>query len=246
MLSRTIRILASMLTLSALLLAGCGAAKVAPTTAEGLKLQPQLQAALVEVKEMDENAQKGDWTTSRHHFDEFVEKYGDLKEKINAANPKLIAKFDHAIDEVTAEFKKDVPRKSEMSEEDGVISDLLQQAANALGAGKLEAKQVESKVELAPHTSEQTIDVTLSEYKIEPAVITVKKDAKVTFNLKNTGTEIHEFEIEGYDAEKENIQPGTTAQLVTVTNKTGEFELACHLPGHAEQGMKAKLVVTDK
>ncbi len=60
----------------------------------------------------------------------------------------------------------------------------------------------------------------------------------VTFNIKNTGTVTHGFEIQGQgiDEKTGNIDPGGTVKL-TVKLAAGTYEVWCPVPGHKAAGM---------
>jgi uncharacterized cupredoxin-like copper-binding protein len=45
------------------------------------------------------------------------------------------------------------------------------------------------------------------------------------------------------DANMITVEPGETKNLVWQFTKTGKLEVACHIPGHYEAGMKSQVVV---
>src|SRR5258708_35609173 len=65
----------------------------------------------------------------------------------------------------------------------------------------------------------------------------------VRFEIKNTGKLAHALAISGAGVKTRTrlIQPGKTTVLL-VTFKRGAYSLWCPVPGHAAQGMKAKLL----
>lgn len=90
-------------------------------------------------------------------------------------------------------------------------------------------------------------------------------EGAVTFRITNGGPSTHELVVvagfqaldalpvkdgvieetaEGVDVldEREDIKPGTTATL-SVPLAPGNYILICNLPGHYQQGMRAKLTV---
>ncbi len=89
------------------------------------------------------------------------------------------------------------------------------------------------------------IAVSASEYRFEPATITVP-GGEITFRITNTGTVEHEFEIFEGDRvvdEIEGLVPGLTRAL-KVTLQAGDYTYVCKIAGHEEQGMKGTLTVT--
>lgn len=90
-----------------------------------------------------------------------------------------------------------------------------------------------------------SIAVSASEYRFEPATLTVPA-GEITFRVTNAGTIEHEFEIFRGDQvvdEVEGLVPGLTRDL-TVTLAAGDYTYVCKLSGHEEQGMKGTLTVT--
>ena len=84
-----------------------------------------------------------------------------------------------------------------------------------------------------------TVNVTLSEFSINPADITVPP-GKVSFVVANNGTMEHNFEIKGV-AKTDNLKPGETATL-TVTLAGGHYDTLCNVPGHESSGMKGMIM----
>lgn len=85
--------------------------------------------------------------------------------------------------------------------------------------------------------------IRLTEYAYEPAVIEVRQGTRLRLTLINAGREEHELEIAGYGLEVAGLQPGTRVRLIFNADRPGRFELACHMPGHYERGMRGVLVV---
>jgi len=107
-----------------------------------------------------------------------------------------------------------------------------------------------------------TVAVTLSEFKIKPAVSRVPA-GPVTFAVTNTGKIKHQFtiirtdkpaasvlskhnpddDIPGARGEISSLAPGATKQLVVKNLKPGHYALVCALPGHYQAGMYADFTV---
>ena len=90
-----------------------------------------------------------------------------------------------------------------------------------------------------------TVAVDAKEYAFTPSTITVDA-GEVTFQVKNSGTEEHEFEIfqgETVVDEVENLVPGLSRDL-TVNLAAGDYTFVCALNGHDGLGMKGTLTVT--
>jgi uncharacterized cupredoxin-like copper-binding protein len=106
------------------------------------------------------------------------------------------------------------------------------------------------------------VAVTLSEFKIKPAVASVPA-GRVTFVVTNAGKVKHQFtiirtdkpaaavlskhnpddDIAGARGEISSLVPGTTKTLVVKDLKPGHYALVCALPGHYQAGMYADFTV---
>ena len=86
--------------------------------------------------------------------------------------------------------------------------------------------------------------VTEREFHITLAPAKVKA-GPTTFVVKNTGRFPHALAIAGPGVASKRtamISPGKSGQL-TITLRAGSYSVWCPVPGHAAQGMKAKLAV---
>jgi plastocyanin len=93
--------------------------------------------------------------------------------------------------------------------------------------------------------SAQAVPVTLSEWKVEMARDTLRA-GPVTFRVKNQGTMVHGFHVEGPGVDKETPQiPAGQSLSLTVTLKPGTYELYCPMSEltHKKAGMVRKLTV---
>jgi plastocyanin len=91
-----------------------------------------------------------------------------------------------------------------------------------------------------------TLAVSETEFKLDPATLTVK-GGSLKITVRNAGTTVHALSIEkggpgGSDARTADIQPGAQATL-SVTLKPGKYEVYCPIDGHKGLGMKGTIVV---
>jgi iron uptake system component EfeO len=92
---------------------------------------------------------------------------------------------------------------------------------------------------------EGTVAVRATEFRFEPAAITVPS-GEITFDVTNAGTVEHEFEIFKGDVvvdEVEGLVPGLSRSLA-VTLEPGDYTFVCKLAGHDQAGMTGTLTVT--
>jgi uncharacterized cupredoxin-like copper-binding protein len=102
------------------------------------------------------------------------------------------------------------------------------------------------------------VGVREAEFYVRPERTTFQVGQPYVFAVGNEGTMEHEFIIEppgadeedalkgtgGKVAKVEGIAPGKTAELAWTFTEPGDFELACHRPGHYEAGMHVAIKVT--
>jgi plastocyanin len=91
----------------------------------------------------------------------------------------------------------------------------------------------------------QTIEVSLSEFALDPSQVSVQKPGTYTFRAVNDGQSVHALEIEGHGVEEEteNLQPGETAELTVELTEAGDYELYCPVGNHRDMGMDGSVQV---
>jgi uncharacterized cupredoxin-like copper-binding protein len=104
-----------------------------------------------------------------------------------------------------------------------------------------------SATQAPPAASGSTVTLSLKEYKITPATVTLKAGTPVTFDAHNEGTINHALVITGTGvnlATKDlSFGPGTT-ETITATLAAGTYTFMCPVDGHAGQGMTGTITVT--
>ena len=93
--------------------------------------------------------------------------------------------------------------------------------------------------------SAQTIDVSETEYKIDPKDPTVKAGT-VTFKVTNDGQVTHNLEVEGPGEEQElpsDLAPGDSGELTVDLSKPGTYEWYCPVGNHRDLGMEGEIKV---
>lgn len=96
----------------------------------------------------------------------------------------------------------------------------------------------------APAAGGDEIEITETDFALDPAKVAVDAAGETTIRVVNDGGVAHALEIEGDGVEKETetIDPGASAEL-TVELEAGEYEIYCPIGNHREQGMEGTLVV---
>jgi uncharacterized cupredoxin-like copper-binding protein len=109
----------------------------------------------------------------------------------------------------------------------------------------------------AASATSQTLDITLADFSVAISPTTVKAGQPITFVVTNSGAVMHEMVLEmagdddvplaadGVESEIEDIAPGATAEMTWTITEPGTYQLACHVPGHFEQGMVTTFEVVE-
>jgi uncharacterized cupredoxin-like copper-binding protein len=97
------------------------------------------------------------------------------------------------------------------------------------------------------------IQIPLSEFKIDSPQTTFATGTPYRFVIKNEGTVSHDWAIipRGETDEsqalikvdEDQLPPAATATREFTFTQTGDFEFACHVPGHYEAGMLLPITV---
>jgi len=87
------------------------------------------------------------------------------------------------------------------------------------------------------------VRVTLSDFKFEPAEITVKRGERVRLILENTGTVAHDWTVRDLNLASPRVQPGQTATYEFTVDRAGTFTSVCVEAGHEALGMTGRLIV---
>jgi uncharacterized cupredoxin-like copper-binding protein len=100
------------------------------------------------------------------------------------------------------------------------------------------------------------VNVTLTEFAIDPSTDSVSVNTPLHFTITNSGTVVHEFVLEPASAhdepmvngdlvsEVEDIEPGEIATMDWTITEPGDYHLTCYEPGHFEAGMVTTITVT--
>jgi uncharacterized cupredoxin-like copper-binding protein len=113
-----------------------------------------------------------------------------------------------------------------------------------------------------PRKISRTIKITALDMKYDKPEIRVKAGETIKFVVTNTGKLRHEFMIGDMEEQRQHaemmkqmpdmvhedastltLEPGATKSLVWQFTKAGKLEVACHIPGHYEAGMRSQVVV---
>jgi uncharacterized cupredoxin-like copper-binding protein len=90
-----------------------------------------------------------------------------------------------------------------------------------------------------------TINVSLTDYKLNPADPTVKA-GQVSIKATNDGQVPHSIEVEGPNEEQEpesELSPGDSGTLTVDLSKPGTYEWYCPVGNHKEMGMEGEITV---
>jgi uncharacterized cupredoxin-like copper-binding protein len=95
-------------------------------------------------------------------------------------------------------------------------------------------------------TAGETVNVTESDFKLDPANPTIDKPGNVTFRVTNEGAVEHSLEVEGPSGESElekTLEPGDSGTLRVKLDKRGKYEWYCPIGNHRDLGMEGEVTV---
>jgi plastocyanin len=95
----------------------------------------------------------------------------------------------------------------------------------------------------AAAVSPASIDADLGEFAISLSADSI--DVGGTIEVTNSGSQTHNLGVEGSDLLTPDIEPGGSATLDLSSLPAGTYTLYCDIPGHADSGMRATLVIGD-
>jgi uncharacterized cupredoxin-like copper-binding protein len=111
-----------------------------------------------------------------------------------------------------------------------------------------------SQFTVVPATT-PTLTVQLGDFSVTPTMTQLQAGKMYLFEVTNIGAATHEFVLEPasavdeplakvangakMEAEVEDIAPGQTKDVLWSFTAPGDYQMACHVPGHFEAGMKA-------
>jgi uncharacterized cupredoxin-like copper-binding protein len=89
------------------------------------------------------------------------------------------------------------------------------------------------------------LSVDMTEMKFTPATLTVKANEKVTVNLKNSGTVVHDFTIADVGGKRVHVvvDPGKEGKAEFTPTAAGTLNFVCTQAGHEAAGMKGTITV---
>ena len=100
-----------------------------------------------------------------------------------------------------------------------------------------------------------SVEVRLTEFAIKSSVTVFKVGVPYTFNIENAGHAGHEWLImprgEGDEtmaliaAGRDQLGSGEKASVEYTFDRTGEFEMACHVGRHYQSGMVIPIIVSE-
>jgi nitrite reductase (NO-forming) len=114
-------------------------------------------------------------------------------------------------------------------------------AAVVIGCGGSDATPTpEPTPSPAPETADLIVEA--SEFKYEPAELTIPSAGSTTFSLVNTGVVEHDFTIDELEFQIA-VPIGRTSSGTLTDPAAGTYEFYCTVPGHKAAGMFGTLVV---
>jgi plastocyanin len=89
------------------------------------------------------------------------------------------------------------------------------------------------------------VNVTLKDYSVTVGRSASLTPGTYTFHVTNEGPSAHNLTVDGPDVEDEATPTfGSGSKDLTVTLKSGSYELYCSVPGHKQAGMETHITVS--
>ena len=107
----------------------------------------------------------------------------------------------------------------------------------------------------SPQARTVTVQVVLRDFTISMSSHRLPAGKPVRFVITNRGKAMHEvvleragavdkaLEVRGKEYEADDIAPGTSRTVTWTVPRAGSYQLACHMPGHFQMGMKTLFTV---
>lgn len=89
------------------------------------------------------------------------------------------------------------------------------------------------------------VTVTGTEFEFEPDHLEAKVGEELVITFENEGRISHNLTFPELEQGTTTIQGGETAELAFTPSQPGTYEFICTVPGHANQGMRGELVVSE-
>ncbi len=108
---------------------------------------------------------------------------------------------------------------------------------------------MESGIARAQSGTTTNVKITETEFKLNPATITVPANTPVQVTVTNAGTIEHnlQFELPAQNIEKklfdQNLKPGETRTATFTFTAAGEWQMYCPVDAHESAGMKGTVMV---
>ena len=87
-----------------------------------------------------------------------------------------------------------------------------------------------------------TVTVTLTDFAITPEMIEIPANG-ATLSIVNAGPSVHNLSIPSLGVLSTDIAAGATSTIKVGAAATGTYDVLCQIPGHADSGMTAMLMV---
>ncbi len=95
---------------------------------------------------------------------------------------------------------------------------------------------------LPPVAGARTVDIVATDFSFKPAEVSVKVGEVVNLRLANQGVTVHDLVVPGQGIWLV-VPAGRSATTGFRTDRAGEYEFFCSVPGHREAGMIGRITV---
>lgn len=89
----------------------------------------------------------------------------------------------------------------------------------------------------------QSVLVVMTEFKFDPAAVTVQANQPVRLTARNNGSVVHDWWVQLDNVVQAKANPGQSATVEFTPTRPGTYRVLCTEPGHEQAGMVGSLVV---
>lgn len=94
-----------------------------------------------------------------------------------------------------------------------------------------------------PDAERAQLAVSIQEWKMSPAALTVESGKRLVLTVRNDGTMPHNFAIPGLGVRLVGLAPGDTRQIEVNADQPGTYQYLCDIGGHAQAGQRGTLTI---
>jgi uncharacterized cupredoxin-like copper-binding protein len=215
-----------------------------------LALGTAAAALVIGLNAAQNSASKDEVNSVRHKVSAARRSASETARSLNQRLAGLHAELAHLSNAQTATNRELTASQNRIANLRQAVSDLRSNPSPSQSAPSAGTDQPKSGAPASPTAAATphpptTLNVSETEFKIQPASPTVKA-GKVKIGVTNDGKIAHNLTVQGPDGKqqlKNNLQPGASGTLTVDLHQPGTYQWYCPISGHAKLGMRGTIAV---